>query len=96
MAMLWKAPDVSSHVKTSPPNEVTDVFAFGMLNHCVMVGIEPYPSMPDAEVEECYRKQKFPNTDNIICGKIIFRCWIGECAAAKEMFRDLISLKEQS
>jgi serine/threonine protein kinase len=74
---------------TSPPNEITDIFALGTLMYTIMVGVEPYPDLSDTEVEGRYRRQKFPETDNIVCGRMILRCWSGEYASAKEVFQDL-------
>ncbi|KAH8730486.1 kinase-like domain-containing protein [Phaeosphaeriaceae sp. PMI808] len=79
---------------TSPPNEVTDIFALGILIYTITVGIEPYPVLSDIEVEEYYRKQKFPNTDNIFCRGIILRCWSGEYTGAEEVVQDLVSLEK--
>lgn len=58
--------------------------------YTIMVGIEPYYELSDAEVEERYRRHEFPDTSVIICGKIILRCW-NEYSEAKEVARDLRS-----
>ncbi|KAF2174695.1 kinase-like protein [Zopfia rhizophila CBS 207.26] len=81
---------------TSPPNEVTDLFALGTLMYTIMAGIEPYPELSDAEVEERYRRHTFPDTNDIVCGRMILRCWNTEYARAKEVVHDLISLEQQS
>lgn len=79
----------------SPPNEVTDMFALGTLMYTIMVGIEPYLGLSEGEVEERYRKQEFPNTDDIVCGKMIYRCWNREYTNANEVVYNLISLEQQ-
>lgn len=79
---------------TSPPNEITDVFALGTLMYTIMVGVEPYPDLSDSEVEDCYRRQEFPETNSIACGRMILRCWSGEYASAEEVVRGLTLLEE--
>ncbi|KAH8732461.1 kinase-like domain-containing protein [Phaeosphaeriaceae sp. PMI808] len=78
---------------TSPPNEATDIFALGTLMYTIMVGIEPYPELSDAEVEERYRRQEFPDTNDIVCGRMILRCWNREYVRADEVIYDLVSLE---
>ncbi|KAF2789396.1 kinase-like protein [Melanomma pulvis-pyrius CBS 109.77] len=79
---------------TSPPNQVTDMFALGTLMYTIMVGIEPYPGLLEAEVEERYRRHEFPSTDDIVCGKMILQCWNRECTSAKEVVHSLVSLEQ--
>jgi serine/threonine protein kinase len=81
---------------TTPPNEITDIFALGTLIYTIMVGSEPYPDLSNAEVEERYRCHEFPDTRDIVCGKIILKCWNLEYSEAKEVFQDLNSLQQKA
>jgi serine/threonine protein kinase len=78
---------------TSPPNEVTDIFALGTLIYTIMSGIEPYPELSDVDVEERYRRQEFPDTSHIVCGRMILQCWKKEYVSARELVHDLVSLE---
>ncbi|KAF2013566.1 kinase-like protein [Aaosphaeria arxii CBS 175.79] len=79
---------------TNPPNEKTDIFALGTLMYTIMLGVEPYPDLSDAEVEDRYRRQDFPDTHDIICGNTILRCWTGEFENAEAVFQSLALLEQ--
>jgi len=80
---------------TSTPNQTTDIFALGTLIYTIMLGVGPYPDLLDTEVEECYKKQDFPNTNSLVCGKIIMRCWSGDYVGAGEVLQDIRALEGQ-
>lgn len=81
---------------TSPPNEVSDIFALGTLMYTIMSGIEPYPELSDADVEKRYQRLEFPETNDIVCGRMILRCWNREYARAEEVVHDLVYLEQQA
>lgn len=78
---------------TTPPNVTTDLFALGSTIYTIMTGHEPYLDLPDAEVEERYRKRQFPPVDAIIGVK-----WFGNIGwrlthLRKTCFRISMSLR---
>jgi len=79
---------------SSPPNEVSEIFAHGTLIYTIMSGIKPYPKLSDENVEMRYRKLEFPETNDIICGRTILRCWNREYARAEEVVHDLVYLEQ--
>jgi serine/threonine protein kinase len=77
---------------TTPPNVRTDLFALGSTIYTIMTGHEPYRDLPDAEVEERYRKRQFPPVNAIFGGEMVWKCWMEAYASAKDLFQDLVSL----
>jgi serine/threonine protein kinase len=77
---------------TAPPNVTTDLFALGSSIYTIMTGYEPYRDLPDAEVEERYKKRQFPTIDAVIGGEVIQKCWMEAYASASDLLNDLARL----
>ncbi|OAR05361.1 hypothetical protein LLEC1_07127 [Akanthomyces lecanii] len=75
-----------------PANVADDIFALGSVMYFIMVGEEPYPEMPEADVERLFEEGKFPQVSHLVCGAAIQGCWDGSLETAQEVVNSLTDL----
>ncbi|KFY07756.1 hypothetical protein V492_06856 [Pseudogymnoascus sp. VKM F-4246] len=75
-----------------PSTAATELFALGSTIYEIMTGKEPYLDLADDEVMALFTEKKFPPVDELPCGDVIMKCWLGEVHSAKEV-REFIEEK---
>ncbi|KFX93020.1 hypothetical protein O988_07039, partial [Pseudogymnoascus sp. VKM F-3808] len=75
-----------------PSTIATELFALGSLVYEIMTGREPYKELEDDEVTALFVEKSFPLVDQLLCGDVIMKCWLGEMQSAEEV-RALIEAK---
>ncbi|POR30943.1 3-phosphoinositide-dependent protein kinase 1 [Tolypocladium paradoxum] len=73
--------------------EEDDVFALGSVFYFIMVGTEPYADLEEEEVHDLFQRAKFPNVDQLACGRIIRGCWDGTLSTAERVVDALNGLE---
>ncbi|OBT61377.1 hypothetical protein VE03_09240 [Pseudogymnoascus sp. 23342-1-I1] len=68
-----------------PSTARTELFALGSVIYEIMTGKEPYLELGDEEVTALFEEKKFPPVDQLPCGDIIMKCWLGELHSAEEV-----------
>ncbi|RVX68343.1 hypothetical protein B0A52_07346 [Exophiala mesophila] len=63
----------AEHPNLSPeiPSVLSELFALGSLLYELETARQPYSDKEDAEVEELFRQDQFPDTEGLILGKVI-------------------------
>lgn len=69
-----------------PSTATTELFALGSLVYEIMTGREPYAEVKDDEVEALFVEKKFPPVDDLPCGDVMMKCWLGEVKSAEEVY----------
>lgn len=81
-------------LSTQDPSFLSELFALGSLLYEIETTQVPYHNMDDADVEALYLEEIFPNTDTLILGKIIKKCWKREYFDVGQTIKDLKFVKE--
>ncbi|KGQ03805.1 hypothetical protein BB8028_0005g02690 [Beauveria bassiana] len=53
-----------------PAKAADDVFALGSVMYFIMTGEEPYPGLPEENVEKLLQEKKFPQVSHLVCGAV--------------------------
>ncbi|TVY12770.1 putative serine/threonine-protein kinase SIS8 [Lachnellula arida] len=75
-----------------PPTVQDDLFALGTTIYFMMTCQFPFPELSDEEVEENYRKRKFPDVSKIVCGQLIEQCWTSQIGSAQDVYDSIRSI----
>jgi len=74
----------------APPNEQSELFALGSTIYYILTSYVPYEDLADDEVMVKYERKKFPNVEDLPCGRAIEGCWIGDFKSAEDVLRAIL------
>ncbi|KEF50870.1 serine/threonine protein kinase [Exophiala aquamarina CBS 119918] len=81
--------ECSSHWLPRPnavdSSEQTDLFALGSSLYELVVGEKPFAGIDDQTIETRYEQAIFPNTEGLLFGREISKCWHQEFENSKEL-----------
>ena len=73
---------------TYPVTTSTELFGLGSIPYEIWTGSLPYQDESDEDVNDYFRKSKFPDVENLPPASIISKCWRGSCANVAEVVKD--------
>ncbi|KAF2220312.1 kinase-like domain-containing protein [Elsinoe ampelina] len=63
----------------------TDLFAVGSTLYEIATGSAPYHDLDDEEVEILFSKRDFPDTEHLLCHRMIQACWRCEVSSINDL-----------
>ncbi|KAG6011953.1 hypothetical protein E4U54_007826 [Claviceps lovelessii] len=86
----------SHHHPTDVKSVQGDLFAYASAMYQVFTGQGPYASLPEDELEERYKSNIFPDTQNLgDVGRIIRNCWEGRYSDSYGVAQDIRKLQQR-
>ena len=76
-------------LSTTNPSILSEFFALGSLLYELETAQRPYSEKEDAEVERLFLENQFPNTNRLILGTVITKCWTRGYGDAGQVIADL-------
>ena len=82
------------HLPSENPTVRSELFALGSALYELETNLQPYHDREDDEVESLYVKEVFPNTDALLLGEVIMKCWKRKYRDVEQTLEDLIHIQE--
>ncbi|KIW58676.1 hypothetical protein PV05_03175 [Exophiala xenobiotica] len=76
------------------PSLVSEHFALGSLLYELETGQQPYHEKDEEEIERLFEQDHFPNTDNLMLGNAIMKCWKRGYTDDEQIIVDLGLIRE--
>ncbi|KAL1849888.1 hypothetical protein VTK73DRAFT_9796 [Phialemonium thermophilum] len=82
-------------LSVTEPSISSELFAFGSFLYEVETTYEPYHDKNDEELEDLFEREAYPDTDRMILGEVIKKCWTAQYTDADEMIADIQSAQRR-
>lgn len=76
------------------PSLLSELFALGSLLYELETGQQPYHEKDEEEIERLFEQDHFPNTDSLMLGNVITKCWERGYIDDEQVIVDLGLIKE--
>jgi serine/threonine protein kinase len=77
------------NMPAAKPSIQSELFALGSMLYEIETTYKPYPDKNDQELEELFKVDKFPDTSELILGKVVTKCWMAQYKDASEVVVDI-------
>lgn len=78
----------------SKPSIKSELFAVGSLLYEIEMTKVPYADKNDGELERLFKADVYPDTVNLILGKVITKCWMAQYQDASEVVVDIQEIRD--
>jgi len=80
---------------TANPSIQSELFALGSTLYEIETTYKPYPDKNDGELAKLFKANKFPDTRNLILGKVITQCWMARYKDASQAVVDIRRIQDR-
>lgn len=77
------------------PTVETELFALGSLFYEIETAYQPYHEKYDHEIQELFTADVFPDTQRLVLGPAIQKCWRSQYSCAAEALADIHRIQKQ-
>ncbi|KAG9241303.1 kinase-like domain-containing protein [Calycina marina] len=82
-------------IPTANPSIQSELFAPGSTLYEIETTYKPYPDKNDGELAKLFKANKFPDTRELIPGKVITKCWMAGYKDASEAVVDILHTQDR-
>ena len=80
---------------TTEPSLLSEIFALGSTIYEIETTRQPYYDKLDSEVERLFGAQDFPDTDALVLGEVVTKCWKAEYKNVGEAIEDIMHVRKE-
>jgi serine/threonine protein kinase len=80
---------------TANPSVQSELFALGSTLYEIETTYKPYPDKNDGELARLFKANKFPDTRELILGKVIIKCWMARYKEASQAVVDIRHIQDR-
>jgi serine/threonine protein kinase len=80
---------------TTNPSIQSELFALGSTLYEIETTYKPYPDKNDGELAKLFKANKFPDTRELILGKVITKCWMARYKDASQAVVDIRHIQDR-
>ncbi|KAG4429865.1 hypothetical protein IFR05_014649 [Cadophora sp. M221] len=77
------------------PSVKSELFTLGSTLYEIETTYKPYPDKNDGELAKLFKANKFPDTQELILGKVITNCWMARHEDAIQVALDILHIQDR-